>query len=158
MEKQQLKEQLTDLKARLLIEIETIDKPHTKPYSMSQKSGGQQVNNSPIISDELRYINLNWNNWDQKTQYSSHRKIIGPVICFIKRKLQGLLFDVLLKDYIEREKSYQLELIRLCNKFSHYIDQRDGEIFWNTVSKMDNEFSNFERRYDSIIDSLKADK
>ncbi len=158
MENQKLKDQLKHLKARLLNEIETIDKPHTKPYSMSYKSYSQQANSCPLTSDELRYINLNWNNWDQRTEYTSHRRVLGPVICFFKRKLQAFLFNVIFKEYLEREKTYQAEMVRLCNKLSQYIDHRDGEIFWSTVNKVDSEFSNFERRYDSIIECLKATK
>jgi predicted ribosome quality control (RQC) complex YloA/Tae2 family protein len=107
---------------------------------------------SPIIySDELNYLNSNWGNWSEPSHFCSHRKILGRIIPFFKRKVQSFLFGSIFKDYLENEKVFMSNVVRFCNLSSRYIDERDKSIFWDLIKKLDNEIQHSELRDDAIM-------
>ena len=68
---------------------------------------------SPILySDELNYLNGSWNQWAREDEFTSHRKLLGPIIVRLKRKLRSFIFESILKGYFEREREFQMQLVR----------------------------------------------
>lgn len=93
---------------------------------------------SPVIySDELNYLNAHWNDWFEQKEIHSHRKYVGSLIVRLKRFLADRLWKLVFKDYIERERAFQMQLVRFLNQTARYIDSRDAEIFWQLIHKVD---------------------
>lgn len=108
----------------------------------------------PIHSQDLGYLNANWNNWAQMQNFASHRPLIGPLIVRMKRFFSRLLIQGLFEDYFKREQQYQANLVRYLNYLAQYIDKRDSELFWQVISKIDSEVSSTMERSDRMNEEL----
>lgn len=108
---------------------------------------------APILySDELNFLNAHWNQWAEPVAYSSHRKFVGRVVIGIKNRLRSFLVETLLKSYFEREREFQMNLVRYLNSTARYVDARNAEIFWQLVSKIDNDVAAINDRTDRLFD------
>ena len=132
------------------------EKSSTKPY-ISPTTPFSDGSASPLLySEELNFLNANWHNWNRKTDITSHRKILGPVIVRLKRFLADIAWNYLLKDYFENERRFQMNLVRHLNSSARYIDARDSRIFWQLVNKLDNDVKAINERTDKLFDELFA--
>jgi len=106
----------------------------------------------PILySEELNYLNAHWNEWSEAEEFTSHRPIVGKFIVRLKRKLRSFLVESLLKGYFERERAFQMNLVRHLNSTARYVDARDAEIFWQLVGKVDNDITSMNERSDRLF-------
>lgn len=112
---------------------------------------------SPVLySEELNFLNAHWNDWTVSEDITSHRAFIGPVIVRVKRALRNFLLNSLLKGYFERERQFQMQLVRHLNASARYIDARDAELFWQIVKKVDNDIAAINERADLLFDEAGA--
>ncbi|MFN8392667.1 MAG: hypothetical protein U0136_20415 [Bdellovibrionota bacterium] len=105
-----------------------------------------------IEFEELSYLNAHWNDWSNSEQLTSHRKIIGPFIVKAKQFILNVVWEHILKGYLDREKQFHMHLVRYLNESARYIDRRDHDIFWELVHKMDNDVSGLNERTDRLFD------
>ncbi len=115
----------------------------------------------PILySEELNYLNAHWNEWAEGDSFSSHRPLVGKLIVKCKRKLRSFLVETLFKDYFQREREFQMNLVRYLNATARYVDARDSEIFWQLVNKMDSDVTAMNDRADRLFQEamLERDK
>lgn len=113
-----------------------------------------------LHSEERRYLNLNFNygcniNWDS---ISSHRAgILGKVIVKVKRKILSIVWECF-KDYFQREREYNSNLVRFINDLAHYVDARDSSGFWELIKKIDNDVNKVvekvDRSYDEVMGTV----
>ncbi len=103
-------------------------------------------------SEELRYLNAHWNDWAVEQEFVSHRKFIGRVVVALKRRFRDFLWQSLFKEYFERERTFQANLIRYLNANARYIDSRDSELFWQIIQKLDNDIALLNDRGDRLYD------
>lgn len=113
---------------------------------------------SPVLyCDELNYLNAAWNNWTQSEEYHSHRPIVGRFIVTAKRAIFNFLVGSVLRRYFEREREYQMNLVRLLNAMARYIDARDAEIFWQLTEKIDHDVKAMNDRTDQLFDAAASE-
>ena len=124
------------------------------PKYVPPSSDGALDGRALIDFDELNYLNAHWHDWSVAEDISSHRRIVGPVIVRAKRFVMNVLWQYLLKGYLEREKQFQMQLVRYLNANARYTDARDYKIFWEVVKKMDNDVSALNERMDRLVDKL----
>ena len=150
---------IKDLLSTLRVEVEREDVKILSSKHRNPTQASEKVSN-PKFSDELRYLNNHWGNWHEETLFTSHRFLFGSMIAKFKRRLQSYLFSVIFRDYIEKQKSFNMNLVKFCNQVTRYVDERDKQIFWETVNKLDSEVALIEERYDTlfaeIIDRVNA--
>jgi len=104
---------------------------------------------SPILySDELNFLNANWQNWAEPTEPKSHRKLVGPLVVRFKRFIGNIIWNSFLSGYFNREREFQMQLVRHLNNSARYIDARDKELFWQLIKKIDSDVSGVLRRAD----------
>lgn len=112
---------------------------------------------SPILySDELNYLNANWNTWTAEQEFTSHRPVIGPLIARVKKAFRDFLWQGILKNYFDAERQYQMQLVRHLNASARYIDARDAELFWQIMRKLDNDVKALNDRMDLLFDQASA--
>lgn len=111
-----------------------------------------------LQSEDLRYLNVNYAfgprlNLDIIT---SHRPgIIGKSIVFVKRRILGVLWQML-KVYFQVEREYQSKLVRFLNDVASYIDIRDAANFWELVRKIDVDITRVLERVERLSDEQSA--
>jgi hypothetical protein len=105
-----------------------------------------------IEFEELSYLNAHWNDWSNSEELRSHRRLIGPLIVKAKQFILNVVWEHILKGYLDREKQFQMHLVRYLNESARYIDRRDSEIFWQVVQKADNDVSGLNERMDRLFD------
>ncbi len=111
----------------------------------------------PVVhSEELNSMNAEWHNWVQPVSPESHRKFIGPVIVRIKQFIVDAVWHYMLPGYFEREKRFNMNLVRHLNAVARYIDVRDAEVFWQIVKKLDSDNSALTERVDRLFDDACA--
>jgi hypothetical protein len=141
------------LKTALKNELETEDSKKIAIFTPHAQDSG--IDPSPVIySDELHYLNTQWSDWNNPTQFTTHRPLTGKIIVFLKRTCQNFIFNSIFKGYFDREKAFNSNLIRFCNSTARYIDARDKKIFWDLIKKVDNEINHFEMRNDTLFVTL----
>lgn len=109
---------------------------------------------APVHSEELSYLNAHWSDWSQSPSITSHRKFFGPIIVKLKSKLVHLFWKYLLKDYFERERQFQMNLVRYLNNQAKYNDKRFGDLFWDVIKKVDADVEGLNERIDLANDNL----
>ncbi|MCB0337493.1 MAG: methyltransferase domain-containing protein, partial [Bdellovibrionales bacterium] len=134
----------------------TKDKP--KAFRPSAVPQDKMAAGTLLYSEELRYLNTNYSfgpnlNLDS---ISSHRPgIIGKSIVKVKRKLLGIIWD-LLKDYFTAEREFQANLVRHLNQTAKYVDSRDASNFWDLIRKIDVDVTKALERIERIHDEQTA--
>lgn len=122
------------------------------PRYQSTKVSPEDVSVSPVLySAELNYLNANWHNWNSSEDISSHRPVIGWFIVKSK-KLVSRLAQFFFKTYFEREREFQTHLVRFLNALVRYTDDKDSEIFWRIINKVDSDVLGVNERIDRIYD------
>jgi 2-polyprenyl-3-methyl-5-hydroxy-6-metoxy-1,4-benzoquinol methylase len=96
------------------------------------------------LSEELSYLNQHWNDWYQEPEFTSHRKIFGSLLVKFKRKVVKFFWQAILEPYMNHERAFQMNLVRFLNSTARYIDQRDSEIFWELIHKIDADTKNLQ--------------
>lgn len=121
------------------------------------ESRGETTSESPLLyAEELNYLNAHWSNWATRTEITSHRPIVGRFIVRVKSFLVDIAWNYLLKDYFERERQFQMHLVRHLNATARYIDARVGSIFWDLVGKIDSDILELSARVDRLFDEASA--
>lgn len=105
-----------------------------------------------LYSEELNYLNANWQNWVTPTEITSHRFLIGPIIVRAKRFLFNFIWKYILKGYFESERQFHMNLVRHLNASARYVEGRNSEIFWELVKKIDHDISEVNTRFDQLFD------
>lgn len=99
-----------------------------------------------ISSEELRYLNEHWHDWNNVSEITSHRKIIGPIIVRAKKFIADIIWNTFLRGYIERERDFQMRLVRYLNQVAKYVDEGDKSVRVDLINKIDSDlFANNER-------------
>ena len=123
-------------------------------------AGGAQFQNgqssSVLYSDELNYLNANWQNYNPAEDLSSHRFFIGPIIVRLKKSIINFFWNNLFKSHFAREQEFKMNLVRFLNSQTRYIDSRNAEIFWQLVEKIDNDTEALNERCDLLFDEAHA--
>ena len=123
---------------------------YVPPAAADERSAGL-----PLIDyEELNFLNAHWHDWTITEELSSHRKFIGPIVVRAKRFIINVIWQYLLKGYLEREKQFHMQLVRYLNANARYVDNRDYEIFWQLIKKMDNDVEAMNNRVDRLVDAL----
>lgn len=138
------------------IEKEATDSINANGYSMPRYfpvKASIDPQESPQYSAYLSYLNHHWNDWFHLVGFQSHRKFIGPIILKAKNFIQGVV-NVIFHDYLQKEISYQENLVRYLNQSSKYVDERDAQIFWSLNEKVDSEVKAVNTRTDELFDRL----
>ena len=120
--------------------------PQYFPPAVEKKPGSGLVE-----FEELRYLNSHWNDWSSSEQLTSHRRFIGPFIVRAKQFILNVVWEHILKGYLDREKQFQMHLVRYLNESARYIDKKDYDIFWQLVQKMDNDVEGLNDRMDRLF-------
>jgi Methionine biosynthesis protein MetW len=121
------------------------------------KSSTQTSTDSPLIcSEELNYLNANWHGWAAKQEITSHRKIIGPVIVKLKSFLVDVIGKYLFQGYFEKERQFQMNLVRYLNHNARYVDAKIQESFWQLIEKVDAEALSFNQRIDRVFEETRG--
>ena len=136
------------------------DAESSKRVSMPFEAGRPQKTDSSFTplhySEELNYINAHWQDWVSSEEITTHRRVFGRFIVRAKRFVVDAVFQYLLKGYFERERQYQMHLIRFLNACARHVDDRDYANFWQLVAKVDNDISAVVERMDDLIDKTMA--
>ncbi|MCB0311283.1 MAG: class I SAM-dependent methyltransferase, partial [Bdellovibrionales bacterium] len=131
--------------ARIRAQVEQ-DLARQPKKTLNFESSLADFNNSPrragelLNCEELRFLNVNHSyplkmNLDAIT---SHRAgIFGKLLVRIKRKIMGVLWNQILKDYFTAERDFQANLVRYLNDVAKYVDARDAANFWELIRKVD---------------------
>ncbi|MCC6953288.1 MAG: class I SAM-dependent methyltransferase [Deltaproteobacteria bacterium] len=107
---------------------------------------------SPVIfSEDLNYLNSHWHDWHVAGELSTHRRLVGRFILRAKRFILDVVWTYLLKDYVDRERTFQMNLVRFLNATAKYIDARDKNLFWELIQKVDHEISGVNERTDELV-------
>lgn len=114
-----------------------------------------------LHSEELRYLNQHYANVFgprlRMEQVTSHRGgILGRAIVSLKRRILAVVWDYLLKDWVQEQRDYQVNLLRFLNDSSKYIDARDAGNFWELIKKIDYDITSALERIERIADSNTA--
>lgn len=124
-------------------------------YIALRPPGPSNVTSEPILfSDELAYLNAHWNDWATPSEFSSHRPIVGNIFSKIKKKIQRYLFEVICKEYLERERSFNSNLVRCLNLTARYIDKKHEESFYALIKKVDTDINLVNSRNDEIFSDI----
>lgn len=145
-----LEEKISNLIASLRQEVD-IDAKMIAP----RPPGPKPSTSDPVIfSDELKFLNSNWNNWSDTSDFSSHRPLFGKVLTKLKIKLQSYLFSVLFKDYFDREREFVMKLVQFSNLTARYIDSQNEHYYWKMIEKIDKEIDKVNLRNDAIFSEI----
>lgn len=110
---------------------------------------------SILYSEELNYLNARWNSWSERENYSSHRRLLGPLVVRLKRRIRDFLWESIFSSYFEREREFQMQLVKFLNSTARYVDARDADLFWQLVKKIDNDVAAVNERMDVLHDSTR---
>ncbi len=127
------------------------------PYKADGDVRAQHKAGELLYSEELRYLNQSYayahTARSAADKISSHRwGPVGKLIVKIKRKVTGILWDSVLKEYFESEREYQANLVRYLNSVSKYVDARDASNFWELIRKIDYDVTKALDRIERISD------
>jgi hypothetical protein len=113
---------------------------------------------SPLLSDELQYLNDHWDDWCvPMEEFASHRPLLGRLVIKAKEFVRELVWDRMFKEYFHRERVYTHNVVRLLNRTAHYVDSRDDELFWQVVNKVDRDVEAVNRRTDQLVELLASE-
>lgn len=113
---------------------------------------------SPLLSDELQYLNEHWNDWCAPIEpFVSHRPIIGKYIVRAKEFVRELVLDKMFKEYFHRERVYTHNIVRLFNRIAHHFDARENNLFWQVINKVDSDVAAVNRRTDQLVELLASE-
>ena len=142
-------------KLKILIDSLDRDIDVDRRFILKRPPGPKPNPIEPIIfSEELKYLNSCWGDWSSPTVFTSHRPVVGGIFSKIKQKLQGYLFNVIFRDYFERERQFIIRQVQFNNLTAKYIDSQNEKIFWDLVKKLDREIENVNERYDTLLSEL----
>jgi hypothetical protein len=110
-----------------------------------------------IERPELAYLNSHWGDWAVSEEISSHRKILGPIIVGFKRFLVKTLWQSLLKGYLERERQFNMHLIRHLNDSAKYIDKHSYDLFWQVNEKIDADIKTLNEKLDALFEAVSGE-
>ena len=128
--------------------------PYPRPIGAAAAAPGSF---SPIIyREELRYLNDNWHSWVTPEDPVTHRRFYGKLIVRVKRFILDAVWNYILKGYFERERQFQMNLVRFLNELARHVDQRDADVFWQLVKKLDNDIVGVNERTDLLFDEAAA--
>ena len=121
--------------------------PKYVPPEQSNRPAGQTL----IEFEELSYLNQHWNDWSSTEHLSSHRPIVGRFIVRAKQFILNVVWQYILKGYLDRERQFQMQLVRFLNDNARYVDRRDYEIFWQLIKKIDSDVAALNERTDRLF-------
>jgi hypothetical protein len=124
--------------------------------AQAKDNQGQSAATALIRSEDLEFLNRNWGNWHQ-SEASSHRAFVGRAIVWAKKRLRSLIFNFVMKDYLESQANFNQALVRYCNNSARYIDAKDMENFWNLIKKIDGDIEATNERVDCLFEELYAE-
>lgn len=151
---------MADIRKRIAEDLaSTRDKARPFVSYSADTNGASRKAGEILNSEELRYLNQNYSfglrlNLDS---IKSHRPgFIGKFIIKAKRKLLSVLWENLLKDYLNSEKEFNANLVRLLNDVAKYVDARDASNFWELIRKIDYDTNRATERIERHSDEIGA--
>ena len=155
---------MSEIRSRVKSEIASA-KDGVRPFRSKPAdftSGASRRAGELLNSEELRYLNQNYASVfglrPGLDQIKTHRSgILGRAIVSVKRKLLAVVWDSLLKQWMQQQREYQVNLLRFLNDTSKYIDARDAGNFWELIKKIDYDITGALERIERIADSSAAD-
>lgn len=111
---------------------------------------------SALHSAELNYLNAQWN-----LLFPSEITITGnqslSLLAKIKFHLRRRLRNFILGEYLSKELDYRSNLVRFLNLLTRYVDERDKQIFWQLIEKLDNDCEGMNIRSDQVFNLLMSE-
>ena len=138
------------IKSDIRTTLET-DRPMSIPVELCDVKKTSDAQQSILYAEELNYLNANWANWDSTLSVSSHRKLIGPIVVKIKRVLAQFITEFVMKGYFERERQFNMNLVKHLNASARYIEARNADSFWQLINKVDSDIQNITKRVDYLF-------
>ncbi len=95
------------------------------------------------LSEELKFLNrsFSYRGRISELNITSHRPgLIGKILVKCKRLLTTFTRDAVLKDYLQAEEDFHVNLVRFLNDFARYVDARDTNTL-SMLSRIDDEKS-----------------
>ena len=80
------------------------------------------------LSEELKFLNRSFSYQDliSKNRVTTHRTgLLGRLLVKVKGRLVEFVRKVALKDYLQAEEGFNINLVRFLNDMARYIDARD---------------------------------
>ncbi len=143
---------------RIRAQVKAAPRLGSRPKYLPPAAKLFDANVSPVLySEELNYLNSHWNDWSQPAPFTSHRPLIGRLIIKWKTRFRDFLWGALFRDYFEREREFQAQLVRFLNASARYVDARDAALFWQIVKKVDNDISSVNERSDLLVQELSSE-
>ena len=124
--------------------------PRYIPPATNESSSGSAL----IESDELSYLNAHWHDWMIAEEVVSHRPVVGKFIVRAKRFVIDAVWHYVLKGYLQREKQFQMQLVRHLNTTAQHVDKRDYDNFWQLIKKIDSDVTALNERMDFLFTRL----
>ena len=148
-----------EIRVNNLIQLLANEIKEDRKFIAARPPGPAPSSLDPIIfSDELNFLNKHWSDWNQESDFKSHRPIIGSIVGRLKRKVQRYFFHVLFKEYFDREREFIMKLVQFNNLSAKYIDSRYESLFWEIVKKVDREIEQVNLRNDAIFSEIVKDR
>lgn len=95
------------------------------------------------LSEELKFLNRSYSYRGKITEaaITSHRRgLVGRLLVKFKRFLMVFTRDVALKDYLQAEEDFHINVVRFLNDMARYVDARDNHAL-SKLSRLDDEKS-----------------
>ena len=143
------------IKAEVKAELGDVRARFPRPAAAAMNTSDHST--SPVLyAEELDFMNAEWRGWPVRPKITTHRKYIGAAFVRVKEYLVHLVWDIMFKDYFQREERFHRQLVRYLNKNARYIDARDAEVFWQLVQKVDSDISAINDKCDRLHDEVFA--
>lgn len=130
-------------------------RPNVNPAEIDFAASGTRKAGELLHSEELRFLNTHYGFSAQlrTDTVETHRKgIIGKLIVAAKKKLLRILWDSILRDYLQAERDFNANVVRFLNDVSKYVDARDASNFWEIIRKIDVDVTKAGERIERIAD------
>lgn len=151
-----LMEQIRE-RVRAELKNHTEEMPRFKPRPSDFGEGKTVAVGRLAASEDLLFLNRNYSlpGTINPAAITSHRSnFFGKVIVKGKRFLAKIIKETILKDYLAQQQEFYIHLVRYLNSVSTYVDLRDGDIFWQLISKIDTDVSKVAERGERIRTEL----
>lgn len=129
-------------------------------YPADQNGHAPRKAGELVNSEELRFLNRNFTYGADvlnPARVRSHRGgIVGRVVEKAKRIVLRTAGQLLLRDYLEKEREFHAHVVRYLNDVAKYVDARDASNFWELIRKLDVDIGRVMERLDQVTDETHA--
>lgn len=157
-EKLDIRALMAEIRARVKADSEA-GRDGNEPYKPAPADGigGSRKAGELLHSEELRHLNqylINATTLNLDAIASPRSGLLGKFAVMFKRKVLGIVWEHLFKDFWD----YQKNVVRFLNDVSKYVDARDASNFWELIRKIDYDVSKALERIERIADEQTASR